>query len=129
MRILPNYFATYIPITVVMVANPCLYRHSSKDMERIITTSSGQFTSRERDIIDAIKMKFSIINVVFYICWVPNLINGVLLWTLWFHLPAAWIISLWYIMVCTKMGFITYNPIRQGYFDSDNLQRLSFIAF
>lgn len=82
-----------------MIANPYLYCYSSKDMERIITGSSGQFTSRERDIMDAIKIKFSIINIVFYICWIPNLLNGILLWTLWFHLPATWIISLWYIMV------------------------------
>lgn len=77
-------------------------------MERIITASSGQFTSRERDIMDAIKMKFCVINVVFYICWIPNLINGVLLWTLWFHLPEGWIITLWYIMVSTCNILLTY---------------------
>ncbi|KAJ8941228.1 hypothetical protein NQ318_015660 [Aromia moschata] len=98
LRILPNYFATYIPIATVMIANPCLYHHSTKDMEKIITSTSGQFTSREREIIDAIKIKFSVINVVFYICWIPNLINGILLWTLWFHLPAGCVISIWYVM-------------------------------
>ncbi|RZB39866.1 G-protein coupled receptor 143 [Asbolus verrucosus] len=59
LRILPNYIATYIPIATVMVANPCLYHHSSRDMEYIITSASGQFTSREREILDAIKIKFS----------------------------------------------------------------------
>lgn len=70
--------------------------------------SSGQFTSREREIIDAIKMKFFIINIVFYICWIPNLINGILLWTLWFHLPATWIITIWYIMVCAPSKSILW---------------------
>ncbi|KAJ8931711.1 hypothetical protein NQ314_015358 [Rhamnusium bicolor] len=98
LRILPNYIATYIPIATVMIANPCLYRHSTKDMERIITSTSGQFTSRERDIIDAIKIKFSVINMIFYFCWTPNLINGILLWALWFHLPASCVITTWYIM-------------------------------
>lgn len=98
-RILPNYFATYIPIAVVMLANPCLYRHSTNDMEKIIMSTSGQFTTRERDILDAIKIKFSVINIVFYICWLPNLLNGILLWTLWFHLPDRWIITIWYVMV------------------------------
>ncbi|KAJ8920185.1 hypothetical protein NQ315_011846 [Exocentrus adspersus] len=97
-RILPNYIVTYIPIATVMIANPCLYHHSTKDLENIITSTSGQFTSREREIIDAIKIKFSVINIIFYICWLPNLINGVLLWTLWFNLPEAYIIILWYIM-------------------------------
>lgn len=99
LRILPNYLATYIPICIVMVANPWLYRQSTKDMEKIITSASGQFTSREREIIDAIKIKFSVINFVFYLCWIPNLFNGILLWVLWFDLPAEWIISIWYMMV------------------------------
>ncbi|CAH1979512.1 unnamed protein product [Acanthoscelides obtectus] len=98
LRILPNYFATYVPITVVMIANPLLYRYSTEDLQAIITSTTGQFTSRERDVMDAIKMKFAVINVVFYICWVPNLINGILLWTLWFHLPVTWIITIWYLM-------------------------------
>ena len=98
-RILPNYVATYVPIATVMIANPCLYHKSSRDMEQIITSASGQFTSREREILDAIKVKFSVINFVFYLCWIPNLLNGILLWTLWFQLPAEWIIAIWYIMV------------------------------
>lgn len=98
-RILPNYIVTYIPITTVMIANPCLYNYSTKDLEQIITSTAGQLTSRERDIIDAIKVKFSMINAVFYICWLPNLVNGFVLWTLWFHLPITCVISLWYVMV------------------------------
>ncbi|XP_023029086.1 G-protein coupled receptor 143 [Leptinotarsa decemlineata] len=98
LRILPNYVLTYLPISITMIANPCLYRHSTKDMERIITSTSGQFTSKERSLIDSIKLKFSAINIVFYICWTPNLLNGILLWVLWFHLPVSFIITLWYIM-------------------------------
>ncbi|GLV34126.1 hypothetical protein CBL_00055 [Carabus blaptoides fortunei] len=110
LRILPNYFATYLPIAVVMIANPVLYKSSTRDMECLITSSMGQFTSRERDVMDTIKIKFSLINLVFYICWIPNLINGILLWTLWFHLPIKVIITVWYIM-----AFI--NPL-QALFNS-----------
>ncbi|KAJ8974666.1 hypothetical protein NQ317_011983 [Molorchus minor] len=102
LHILPNYIATYTPIATVMIANPYLYHHSTKDMENIITSTSGQFTSREREIIDAIKIKFSVINMVFYICWVPNLLNGVLIWTLWFYLPTSCLITLWYIMLTLR---------------------------
>ncbi|XP_017772413.1 PREDICTED: G-protein coupled receptor 143-like [Nicrophorus vespilloides] len=101
-RILPNYIATYIPIAIVMIANPWLYMSSCKDMERYITCSYSQFTSRERDIIDAIKVKFLVINLVFYICWIPNLINGLLLWILWFNLPIQFIVTVWYIMAFTN---------------------------
>lgn len=103
LRILPNYIVTYVPILIVMIANPILYRSSTKDMEFLITSSLGQLTSRERDVMDTIKIKFSLINIVFYLCWIPNLINGILLWTLWFNLPIKGIIIVWYIMVrrCT----------------------------
>lgn len=98
-KILPNYIATYVPIATVMIANPCLYHYSTKDMEQIITSTAGQCTKRERETIDAIKRKFFIINAVFYICWIPNFINGGLLWTQWFDLPVTCLISVWYVMV------------------------------
>ncbi|XP_066154640.1 G-protein coupled receptor 143-like isoform X1 [Euwallacea fornicatus] len=116
-RILPNYIITYLPIVVVMLANPILYKHSIKDMKTMITCTSGQFTSRERDILEAIKIKFAVINVVFYVCWLPNLINGFLLWILWFHLPARSLILLWYLMAFT-------NPL-QAFFNAMVYRRWS----
>ncbi|KAF5278453.1 hypothetical protein FQA39_LY05942 [Lamprigera yunnana] len=101
-RVLPNYIVTYIPITVMMIASPCLYLFSCKDMEKIITCSSGQFTRSERDIIGAVRIKFSAINIVFYICWFPNLINGFILWALWYHLPVNLVVIVWYIMAFTN---------------------------
>ncbi|KRT78861.1 hypothetical protein AMK59_7044, partial [Oryctes borbonicus] len=98
LRILPNYFATYLPITLVMIVNPILYNSATKDMERVITSLSGQFTSNEREIMYTIKKKFSLINLVFYVCWVPNLINGVLIWVLWFETPIDVIVIIWYMM-------------------------------
>lgn len=82
-----------------MIVNPWLYCLSTRDMETIITSTSGQFTNRERELIEAVKLKFSVINIVFYVCWIPNLLNGIMLWTLWYHLPAEFIIIFWYIMV------------------------------
>lgn len=110
LRILPNYFATYIPITIVMIVNPILYKSATKDMERVITAISGQFTSKEREIMDSVKIKFLLINLVFYVCWVPNLINGILVWVLWFQIPINVIIIVWYVMVrflkkCLKIIF------------------------
>ncbi|KAF5307956.1 hypothetical protein FQR65_LT06523 [Abscondita terminalis] len=102
LRILPNYIVTYIPIAIVMIASPCLYLFSCKDMEKIITCTSGQFTSSEREIIGAVRIKFSAINIVFYICWFPNLVNGFLLWALWFQLPVTSVIVTWYIMAFTN---------------------------
>lgn len=82
-----------------MVTNPILYKHSIEDMKAIITCTSGQFTSREREILEAIKLKFAVINLVFYVCWLPNLINGCLLWTLAYRFPWKSVVMIWYIMV------------------------------
>lgn len=94
---------------VVMVVNPILYLKSIRDMKNIISCTSGQFTSRERTIVDAIKVKFGVINLVFYICWMPNLINGFLLWMLWFRLPAESVIVLWHVMVTLIIAILVIN--------------------
>lgn len=100
LRILPNYCATYVLLAVVMIVNPLLYFGSIRDLQTAVTCSLAQITGRERKLVQAIKLKFALTNFVYYVCWLPNLINGILLWTLWFQLPIKAIIILWYIMVC-----------------------------
>lgn len=100
LRILPNYCATYVLLAAVMIVNPVLYFASTRDLQTAVTCSLAQITSRERKLVQAIKLKFALTNFVYYVCWLPNLINGILLWTLWFQLPVKIIITLWYIMVC-----------------------------
>ncbi|KAJ8681226.1 hypothetical protein QAD02_017013 [Eretmocerus hayati] len=109
-RILPNYIATYGLLTSVMIANPILYISSTKDLQNVVARSMGQMTGRERKLVHSIKIKFAMTNLVYYVCWLPNLINGILLWTLWFHLPVGFIITLWYIMAVT-------NPL-QAFFNA-----------
>jgi len=52
-----------------------------------VITSSGRFTSNERRQLRILRLKFLSINLVFLFCWLPNLINAIAVWTLWFHLP------------------------------------------
>ncbi|XP_012541170.1 G-protein coupled receptor 143 isoform X2 [Monomorium pharaonis] len=111
LRILPNYFATYVLLAVVMIVNPILYVASTRDLETAVLHSMAQMTSRERRLIQTIRLKFALINVVYYVCWTPNLINGVLLWTLWFQLPIKAIITLWYIMAVTNPLQAFFNAI------------------
>lgn len=111
LRILPNYFATYVLLTVVMIANPILYVASTRDLETVVLHSMAQMTSRERRLIQTIRLKFALINLVYYVCWTPNLINGILLWTLWFKLPIRAIITLWYIMAVTNPLQAFFNAI------------------
>lgn len=41
-RILPNYFATYIPIVAVMIVNPVLYFLSCNSMEELVYRITSQ---------------------------------------------------------------------------------------
>lgn len=95
---MPNYILNYGPILMVMIANPILYYMCSKEVDRQLIQRYGQYTNNERQIHDLFKLKFSMINIIFYICWMPNIINAVLMWTMWFHLPVRVIIISWYIM-------------------------------
>lgn len=102
LRILPNYITTYGPMIAVMVVNPVLYFTAAREVDRQLVARYSQMTSTERDLMTKFKMKFSLINFVFYVCWLPNLINGVILWTMWFSLPFQSIVSVWYIMAITN---------------------------
>jgi len=86
-------------MAVIMIVNPILYYYSTRDVRFIISVRLGQYTQRERNAVDGIKTKFLFIITTFYICWLPNLICGVLIWSVWLELPENALVSLWYIMV------------------------------
>lgn len=115
LRILPNYLMTYGPMVTVMIANPVLYFSASKEVDRQLVARYSQMTSTERDLMTKFKMKFSLINCVYYLCWLPNLLNGVIIWTMWFGLPFRTIVTIWYIMAIT-------NPL-QAFFNALVYQR------
>uniref|UniRef100_A0A8D8SLS7 G-protein coupled receptor 143 n=1 Tax=Cacopsylla melanoneura TaxID=428564 RepID=A0A8D8SLS7_9HEMI len=109
-RILPNYAATYLIIATVMILNPIIYWRSDALVKLNISRQMNQYTYRERMLIDVIRLRFSLIILVFYVCWLPNLINGVILWTMWYDIPKDLELTLWYIMAVV-------NPL-QAFFNS-----------
>ncbi|XP_053625546.1 G-protein coupled receptor 143-like [Plodia interpunctella] len=119
-RILPNYCATYVPIAIVMVVNPIIYVLASKDVEMAVAFPLAQFTSRERRVVDTLRLKFLLINVVFYVCWMPNLINGILIWTMWFNIPVKAIITIWYIMALLNPMQALLNALVYRKWNSSN---------
>lgn len=84
-------------------------------MTSLITQSLSQYTRKERAIIDAVKVKFGLILLVFYICWLPNLVNSVLLWTEWTDLPTEIVSYLLYAMVRKKLGSFLKLPLPQSH--------------
>ena len=117
-RILPNYFMNYGPIIIVFIVNPIIYYKCSNEVDRQLI-SSGQFTNKERNILDVFRIKFSLINVIFYICWMPNVVNAFIIWTMWFDLPVKLVIFTWYLMAITNplQAFLNVLVYRQW---SDN---------
>lgn len=93
-----------------MIVNPILYIQCSKEVDKQLIQRYGQYTNNERQIHDMFKIKFSLINIIFFVCWLPNIINAILMWTMWFHLPVRIIIISWYIMA-------VLNPL-QAFFNA-----------
>lgn len=95
---LPNYMSTFIPILLVMITNPILYCCAFSKVEKQITSARGRFTDSERHVVDTLRRKFLMINIVFYICWLPNMLNGIILWSDWENLPKITLYVIWYLM-------------------------------
>lgn len=89
-----------------MVFNPILYLFSLNTVQDLVSQNFSQFTRKERIVVDAIKLKFGLIILAYYICWLPNLINSILLWTQWPNLPKTVVLTLWYVMVSEHVFYI-----------------------
>ncbi|XP_055711477.1 G-protein coupled receptor 143-like [Phlebotomus papatasi] len=101
-RVLPNYCATYLPILIVMIGNPIIYMDCSKMISEMFMTRYTRVTSHEREVMSRFKWKFGLINIVFYICWLPNLVGGFILWTVWGSVPENIMVFIWYTMAATN---------------------------
>lgn len=97
-RFLPNYIVSYLPMLAVMIVNPVLYWLSARSVNLLVVRYLSQYTRKERHLIDAIRIKFALINLAFYVCWLPNVINTVCLYVLWRNVSKRTILSIWYVM-------------------------------
>ncbi|CAH1231166.1 GPR143 [Branchiostoma lanceolatum] len=78
-HLVPNYLSTYIPIVLVMILNPILYISSSRSVPSILKSRRGKYTDIERAIVQSVRLKFFNVVLVFFACWIPNVLNGVLI--------------------------------------------------
>ncbi|XP_032475586.1 G-protein coupled receptor 143 [Phocoena sinus] len=79
---IPHYVTTYLPMLLVLVANPILFRKTVTAVASLLKGSQGVYTENERRMGDVIKTRFFKIMLVFIICWVSNIINESLLFYL-----------------------------------------------
>jgi len=110
LTLLPNYFVTYTPIATIMIVNPILYLLCTRKVHTLVANCLSQFTKKERSVVDGVKIKFLLIILSFYVCWLPNLINGVIIWSSWDELPRNFMLTIWYTMA-------VLNPL-QAFFNS-----------
>ncbi|XP_047571393.1 G-protein coupled receptor 143 [Lutra lutra] len=78
----PHYVTTYLPLLLVFVANPILFRKTVTAVASLLKGRQGIYTENERRMGNMVKIRFFKIMLVFIICWLPNVINESLLFYL-----------------------------------------------
>ncbi|XP_046635273.1 G-protein coupled receptor 143-like [Daphnia pulicaria] len=107
--LLPNHVTTYFPLVLTCLACPFLFMSAFRQAEISLTRRYARYTTTERRLVDSLKVKFILIVSVFYLCWMPNIVNGLVLWISWNKLPVTWVLANWYLMALL-------NPL-QGVFN------------
>ncbi|XP_039599518.1 G-protein coupled receptor 143 isoform X1 [Polypterus senegalus] len=78
----PHYITTYVPLLLVLLINPVLFGRTVATVTSLLKGRQGIYTENERRLGMEIKIKFFKIMLVFFICWLPNLINESILFYL-----------------------------------------------
>ncbi|KAI4898781.1 hypothetical protein NFI96_006421 [Prochilodus magdalenae] len=79
---IPHYVTTYAPLLLVLLVNPILFTRTVAAVTSLLKGRQGIYTENERRLGTEIKIRFFKILLVFFICWLPNLINETLLFYL-----------------------------------------------
>ncbi|XP_074515238.1 G-protein coupled receptor 143 [Sebastes fasciatus] len=79
---IPHYVTTYAPMLLVLVANPVFFNRTISAVTSLLKGRQGIYTENERRLANEIKIRFFKIMLVFFVCWVPNIINESLLFYL-----------------------------------------------
>ncbi|XP_043224462.1 uncharacterized protein LOC122382759 isoform X1 [Amphibalanus amphitrite] len=118
LRHFPNYMCVYLPLVTVLVSCPILVRLSLSRIRARIANTSNRFSNRERRTLLYLRFKFVCIIVAFYLCWLPNLVNGVLLWSTWPQVPVQPVVVIWYFMAVLNPLQAVLNSLLYRSWDS-----------
>ncbi|XP_049622781.1 G-protein coupled receptor 143 [Suncus etruscus] len=78
----PHYVSTYLPLLLVLLANPILFGKTVAAVSSLLKGRQGVYTDTERRIASMLKTRFVKMMLVLIVCWVPNIINESLLFYL-----------------------------------------------
>ncbi|KAK1167539.1 G-protein coupled receptor 143-like [Acipenser oxyrinchus oxyrinchus] len=76
---IPHYLATYLPLLLVLLANPPLLSRTLASVSTLLKQQSGSYTASERLQMKNIRQRFLKIMVAFTVCWLPNVLSEALL--------------------------------------------------
>ncbi|XP_060231139.1 G-protein coupled receptor 143 isoform X4 [Meriones unguiculatus] len=79
---IPHYVTTYLPLLLVLVANPILFHKTVTAVASLLKGRKGVYTENERLMGAVIKTRFCKIMLVLIACWLSNIINESLLFYL-----------------------------------------------
>uniref|UniRef100_A0A8C9QJP9 G-protein coupled receptor 143 n=1 Tax=Spermophilus dauricus TaxID=99837 RepID=A0A8C9QJP9_SPEDA len=79
---IPHYITTYLPLLLVLVANPVLFQKTVTAVASLLKGRQGIYTEKERRMGAVIKIRFFKIMLVLIACWLSNIINESLLFYL-----------------------------------------------
>uniref|UniRef100_A0A8D2DU69 G-protein coupled receptor 143 n=1 Tax=Sciurus vulgaris TaxID=55149 RepID=A0A8D2DU69_SCIVU len=79
---IPHYITTYLPLLLVLVANPVLFQKTVTAVASLLKGRQGIYTENERRMGAVIKIRFFKIMLVLISCWLSNIINESLLFYL-----------------------------------------------
>ncbi|XP_033615978.1 G-protein coupled receptor 143 [Fukomys damarensis] len=79
---IPHYVTTYLPLLLVLVANPVLFHKTVAAVASLLKGGQGVYTENERRMGAMIKIRFFKVMLVLTACWLPNIINESLLFYL-----------------------------------------------
>ncbi|XP_053436983.1 G-protein coupled receptor 143 [Nycticebus coucang] len=79
---IPHYVTSYLPLLLVLVANPILFQKTVTAVASLLKGRQGIYTENERKMGAVIKIRFFKIMLVLMICWLSNIINESLLFYL-----------------------------------------------
>ncbi|XP_047392084.1 G-protein coupled receptor 143 isoform X2 [Sciurus carolinensis] len=79
---IPHYITTYLPLLLVLMANPVLFQKTVTAVASLLKGRQGIYTENERRMGAVIKIRFFKIMLVLISCWLSNIINESLLFYL-----------------------------------------------
>ncbi|XP_021102036.1 G-protein coupled receptor 143 isoform X3 [Heterocephalus glaber] len=79
---IPYYVTTYLPMLLVLVANPVLFHKTVAAVASLLKGRKGIYTENERRIGAVTQRRFFKVMLVLIACWLPNIINESLLFYL-----------------------------------------------